>query len=312
MQSKQSKAGNSKSDISSNSHNQGSNKEEELIVKIADKLVKDDQTAFEIGQLINDLVELKGGIKYGCKTIERISNHPKIQRHSKQLRRYWGYYLVFNRYGDAIRKIAPKLGQSFYYELARLLRLGESGNGHGKAGDELVEKQILKYVGWKVAEDRDGLTITVDVFREEISRYLAKDANNDRANDDESSKSDDNDEPNLKEKQPHPDKKRRTSRIADLLSYDDKGFELVSDWFTVFANSDHLKSPNINAANVCRQVNRVAESLAAMIEFLISKNGDSELNPNIFKKFSDLAGKVGDNGMGNFDNCQNPSMKEVA
>lgn len=259
-----------------------SNQEEQLIKEISMKLIREDQTAYEIGKLINGLVELKGGVKYGCKTIERISQHPKIQRSQKQLRRYWGYYLIFSRYGSKISKVAKNLSESFYYELARLLKLDESGDREGKTGEELVEQHILKYAAWKGSDP----SITVDRFREEISRELERanptiDDSNDGKNIDES-----NEDNSKSPAPPKTRKEKKKTEIGKLISFDDNGLELITDWFEAFATPDHLASPQLNPAKVSRQLNRVSGFIATMIEYLIEHNETGELNPSILRNYN--------------------------
>jgi len=260
--------------------------EQGLIDELSVKLGRENELGYEIGQVIDRFITLKGGVKFGDKTIEALSNHPKIQCHPRQLRRYWGYYLVFSKYGKEIQKIAPKLFPSYYYELARLLRLDDSSDpcGDSTAGRELVWKQIKKFVEWKVAKDKAGQPITVDMFRTEISKTL--DARDDGGENTE--KSEKTAKPKTNQK-PEPKGK---SDIGNVLSFDDKGLETVTEYIEAFSTSEHLASPAINPSKVCHQINKMVESLVSMVEFMVKNNEAGELNSEVFKRLYAAAGMV--------------------
>lgn len=265
------------------------NKEELLITQIAACYVKAQQDAFNVGMLIHEYVELKGGRKYGGKTLERLSKHPSIECSPRQLYRYWGYYILHSRYGKAIGRVAPQLKTSFYYELSRLLRMTETVDA---AGESLIEKQILKYVAWKTAEDKAGRYVTVEMFREEISKGL-NNADSDSMNDDGTNGGDGKDE---KDETLAPPKKRSGTRkksgIAALLTFDEKGLALVADWLQGYSSDDHIKEQDISSANIRLQVNRVAASLAQLLERMESGNAIGELDTNALQRIAAIALKV--------------------
>jgi hypothetical protein len=252
--------------------------EQGVIDELSDKLARENELGYEIGQVIDRFITLKGGVKYGQKTIEVLSNHPKIQCHPKQLRRYWGYYLVFSRFGQEIQKIAPKLSASYYYELVRLLRLEDAADpcGDSTAGRELVWKQVKKFVEWKAAKDKAGQRITVDMFRADISKTL--DARDDGGGTEKTTK------PKIAPK-PEP---RGKSDIGNVLSFDDKGLETVAEYIEAFSSSEHLESPAINPSKVCHQINKVVASLVSMIEFMVQKNEAGELNSEIVSRLYEV------------------------
>ncbi|MEI6787531.1 MAG: hypothetical protein WCL49_03535 [bacterium] len=264
-----------------------SGNEQGLIDELADKLERGKQLGYEIGRLIDKFITLKGGVKYGQKTIEALSNHPKIQCHPKQLRRYWGYYLVFSRFGQEITKIAPKLAASYYYELARLLKLEDATDpcGDSTAGKELVWKQIKKHLEWKVAKDKAGQPITVDMFRAEISKTLEARVD-EGAGVEKTAKP--KSQPNINPKT----EPKGKSDIGNVLSFDDKGLETVAEYIGAFSSSKHLASPAINPSKVCHQINKMVESLVSMIEFMVQNNEAGELNSDVFKRMYAAAGMV--------------------
>jgi len=232
-----------------------------LIAEIAERLNQKNGLALEIGEKIDALIRLKGGIQYGEKTIETLSQEPEIQCLPKTLRRYWGYYRVASRYGDMIRQIHSDLKTSYYYELARLL--DNDGKAVSAAADQRISKQIAKYVAWKVAQDKPGCRhVTVDQFRQEISDDLNAAAKT------STTKSD--------KKKPDPKPK---SRIGRLLTYNDEGLELMAGYFAEFAAPKHLASLKPNPGRVGHQINRMAESLAALIDYLLSTQETAEISP---------------------------------
>jgi len=266
-------------------------KEQRLIDELSVKLYRENELGYEIGQVIDKFITLKGGVKYGEKTIEALSNNPKIQCHPRQLRRYWGYYLVFSRFGTEITKIAPKLPASYYYELARLLKLEDAGDpsGDSTAGRELVWKQVKKFVDWKAAKDKAGQPIPVDMFREEISKTL-----NARDDGGTGSGTETGKEINPKTQQNiHPKTEPRgKSDIGNMLSFDNKGLETVTDYIEAFSTSEHLASPAINPSKVCHQINKMVESLVSMVEFMVQNNEAGELNSEVFKRLYAATGQV--------------------
>lgn len=265
-----------------NSQQQGSHgpQEQQLIADIAQRLGQRNSLALEIGEKIAALIALKGGIRYGDQTIEALSKLPEIQCSPKQLRRYWGYYRVSNHYGDTIRTLAGELPASFFYELARLL----DGSDEDKSDvtDTRTRKQIEKYVSWKVEQDSTDRYVTVDDFRQEISAGIDK---MEKAMDDSAKIPPAKVEGKTRNQRKH-------SRIGGILSYDDEGLETMASYFTEFATPHHLANSKLNPGRVGHQVNRMADALAALIDFLLTAKETSEIDPTMPVTLKAIANKL--------------------
>ena len=235
--------------------------------------------ALEIGERIAALIALKGGTRYGEQTIEALSKLPEIQCSPKQLRRYWGYYRVSSLYGDAIREIAGTLPVSFFYELARLLE--DDGEADAESSDPRTRKRIEQYVAWKVAQDSAGRYVTVDDFRQEISDGIGK-AGKVK---DESAKA-------LPAVAKKIDGQRKQSRIGGIIAFNDDGLETMAGYFAEFATPHHLASSTLNPGRVAHQVNRMADSLAALIDFLLAAKETSEIDPSTPVTLQAIASKL--------------------
>lgn len=92
------------------------------IKQIAALVFKQNNAAFEIGKLTDELVKLAGGTVYGEAVLHKITQHHDIQCSEQHLRRCWRYYQVFSQYGERLEKFG--LCESALYELARFLDRG--------------------------------------------------------------------------------------------------------------------------------------------------------------------------------------------
>lgn len=94
---------------------------EERAVKIINNVVKGVHGAnYKIGRAVDDLVEERGGVRYGDSTLERLARHPKLDCCYEQVRKCWHYYRFLRSYGKDVRGIA-RLSFSHLYQLSRLL-----------------------------------------------------------------------------------------------------------------------------------------------------------------------------------------------
>lgn len=155
------------STVKRSSSNKKLGRDEKAIVKdIAKQFVLRDQNRLEIGRLVNELVELNHGVKYGDSTIERIAQNRDIQRSSRQIRRYWDLYRLHQLYGSELNALGSALSPSYWYELARFLNVDGLTIAKTKA-------LILEYATNMKAKRDAKLPITVDTFTRMIDAAIA-------------------------------------------------------------------------------------------------------------------------------------------
>jgi len=218
-------------------------KEQELVDKIAKRMERRLKDAYETGEDINKLVELKGGVKYGAKTIESLSQ--QIDCSARQLRRYWVYYRLDTTHGKDIRKTAPKLGKSYWYELARFLDAG--------VPEAEEKRRILEYVEWMSKRDKLGIGTTVDQFRVAISKAIEKIKGGE----------------NLTPSNPKPTKAKQKSKIGSVLAFQEGGIKVAADYLMNFAEPAHLGKGDLNPNEIFLQTNRIADSLTNLVTYLV-------------------------------------------
>ena len=133
--------------------------EESTVKRINDASERAHDARLEIGKLVDGLVAVKGGTKYGESTLDRLAKHPALECSREQLRRCWQYYRLLARYGKELQKTAPTLQYSHLYQLSRLLDIE----------DEKVQHEALVAMVKKASDEH----MTVTALANSVSTHLA-------------------------------------------------------------------------------------------------------------------------------------------
>lgn len=133
--------------------------EERTVERINDASKRAHDAREEIGKLVDGLVAVKGGVKYGEKTLDRLSKHPALMCSREHLRRCWQYHRLMAQHGKNLKKAAPSLSYSHAYQLSRLLDIE----------GEAIQRDAVLAMATKALDDH----MTVTELAQAVSTHLA-------------------------------------------------------------------------------------------------------------------------------------------
>lgn len=112
----------------------------------------------KIGKIVDELVEEKGGAKYGENTLGRLARHPTLNFSVEHLRRCWQYHRLLVLYGKDLKKFEQSLTYSHRYQISRLLDI-EDGE---------VQSQAVIAMATKAVDDK----LTVTALQNAVTTHL--------------------------------------------------------------------------------------------------------------------------------------------
>lgn len=135
--------------------------EKKIILAIAKALKSTEKAENRIGKLVDEMVAMHGGIRYGERTVEKIAAYPDVNCSSQHLRHCWNLHRFAADYGDKLTPERKQVCRSSMFQIARLLDLAP----------DMDEKELLV-----VIDDCIHTTVArglpVDGVREMVSRRL--------------------------------------------------------------------------------------------------------------------------------------------
>lgn len=206
------------------------------------------------GKRVDEYVRAKGGIQYGEATIETIAQHPDIHVRGETLRRWWALYRIYQEMGEEILAVYPRVRARDYYALSRILDAAILTR-EGESQEAARRRTIMEIVGVIAARRKNG-RMSCDDVNKMVTKVIDAGATDNV----------------IKEKDTE-EKPDRRSKIAKAISFDN--IKDAVKYLVNFSDPEHLASASINIAELCREFNRLADSLGRLADHLARK-GDKE------------------------------------
>lgn len=234
--------------------------EKKIILAIAKALKSTEKAENRIGKLVDEMVAMHGGIRYGERTVEKIAAYPDINCSSQHLRYCWNLHRFTTAYGDKLTPERKQVCRSSMFQIARLLDLAP----------DIDEKELLEIID-DCIQKTVSRGLPVDDVREMVSRRL-----------DEFGRS------------RKPSRKRPKAAVAEARLVATDEFDLVefADSISWMSDPDKFEVHRIAAPETRMGVTRLLSEVVSILRRLTEAGPNHDLGNTLIKRGLEL-GEIG-------------------